>query len=785
MKRWITLIVIMLPLSLPAQPSAPDERILWQLFQAHKLETLARVIKEWRHNYPSWQPPPQLLQEMGRLRQRQVWQRRHRRIAAAVKKQDWPGLLQLARRYPSLFSCRHPGHLETLALAYGKAGELQRSLDSYRRLLACPSVQPEDLLQRALWQLPPPVFGQLLHDARGKLNTATWKNLHYQNQRRRLLQLHHDKNQSRLLSETKEIAETIVARRDLDLIRLLGWAAYRQQDWQAAAFWFEQGLKLAPREEELAYGLSLTYRQLGDNKRLLELASRFGRESARIRHLTGDHLLLQAWQAYQNGDYSRSRHLVQHALPWLQQSDEARYLLGWIEMKTGNPQAALQYFQPLYQDHPDRADYAEAMIQAYLDSGLEPAHLRRSPVLDRIIRRRKAELYYARKRFLLARQTDPGAVPQLENIDSPGLETSALYRFKSGDKGLDRLEILMVPLFSGKYVHGSQRFGLSLGRIDLASGELNNVSRLAANATQAQQLQNDPPIHALQAAWLELSYRREGGFNPYLTLGHTPINDLITPRPTLRLGLQDHWRKLNWNVELYSQPVRLSLLSYTGWKALGKKWGRVLRSGIQTRNILNLGEHWSVYQNFDVAFLDGRRTKDNWAIQYTIAPGYNIRLAGFDYLTLGPYFDFQHYGNNQNHFRLGHGGYFSPQRFYGEGLQLNLQTQEGRRFLIEGRMALGIQHFYEATAPWFPIGCPFARCDGRYPSSRTTRFAPDLRVRMVGQVNPLVQLGGGVYARKSGDFREVGVGLFIRLLFEPRRAVFSSDLPALLFGAIE
>ncbi|HEB77178.1 MAG TPA: hypothetical protein ENI90_01445, partial [Methylothermaceae bacterium] len=256
-------------------------------------------------------------------------------------------------------------------------------------------------------------------------------------------------------------------------------------------------------------------------------------------------------------------------------------------------------------------------------------------------------------------------------------------------------------------------------------------------------------------------------------------------RPTFRLGLQNHWRKLDWNVELYSQPVRLSILSYTGWKVLGKKWGRVLRSGFQTRNLFDLNDDWSVYQFFDVAFLDGKRTKDNWAIHYTVAPSYNLHLAGFDFFSVGPYFDFQHYGNNQNHFRLGHGGYFSPQRFYAGGVQLNLRTEEGKAFLFEGRLALGVQHFYEASAPWFPIGCPYASCGGRHDSNRATNFAPDLRMRIVGQVHPLVQLGAGVYARKTGDFKEVGAGIFLRLFFEPRKGVFSSDLPTYLFGAIE
>ncbi len=199
-----------------------------------------------------------------------------------------------------------------------------------------------------------------------------------------------------------------------------------------------------------------------------------------------------------------------------------------------------------------------------------------------------------------------------------------------------------------------------------------------------------------------------------------------------------------------------------------------------------VGGNWGVFQQLDVAFLDGRRTKDNWTVHYSLAPTWSLEATGFDRFGTGPYFDFQHYGNNQNHFRLGHGGYFSPQRFYAAGWRLDLRTREGRPFLFEGRLALGIQHFHERAEPWFPIGCPYDTCKaGKYPRNRDTKAAPDLRLRMVGQIHPHLQIGGGVYARMTGDYKELGAGLFLRFVFEPRRAVFSSDLPDLLFAAIE
>ncbi len=784
MKAICFLILMLIAPFSGAQSSAPDERILWQLLHAGRLRLLTQAIEEYRRNHPGWEPPAALLQELRRRRRQQSLKTLGNRIAASIRQQDWSRLIRLARKHPRLFDCRYPGRLQALALAYAQVGDVAESWRNYHRLLDCPGTEPEPVLRQALWHLPPEAFAALLEQARNKLNPATWDRLHYQSQRRWLLNLNREETLPALLREAESLANAVIAHRDLDLIRILGWAAYRQKDWRTAKFWFQAGLDLQA-DEESAYGLALIHRRLGDVRNLLALAKRFAGDSDRIRHLAGDYLLAQAWEAYRKGDFQRSQRLAGWALPWLKRAEDAQYLMGWLALKTGKPQVAIARFTELHQAHPRRKRYAEALVQAYLQSGVDPAPLAGDPSLEPIIRRYRARLHYARKQFLLARRFDADIFPQLEHIDTPAGDTGTFYRWKSGAKGLDRLEILMVPFFSATYTHGDQRIGLSLGRIDLSSGKLRDVGRLAANADQAARLRTDPPIHALQAAWLELTYRREGRLNPYFTFGFTPINDLIAPRPTFRLGVQDDWGQLHWKTELYSQPVRLSLLSYTGWKVLGKKWGRVLRSGLQSHGNLMVGERWSVYQFFDVAFLDGKRTKDNWAIHYTIAPSYNLPLSGFDAFTLGPYFDLQHYGNNQNHFRLGHGGYFSPQGFYAGGVQLNLRTGEGKAFLFEGRLALGVQHFREEAAPWFPIGCPYASCDGRYPSNRATNFAPDLRLRLVWQAHPLLQLGGGVYARKTGDFKELGTGVFLRLFFEPRRGVFSSDLPAYLFAAIE
>ncbi len=993
MKVFCTLILMLVSLSSWGQSPLPDERVLWQLLHAGRLRLLSQAIEEYHRNHPGWEPPAALVKELRRRRHRQHAKPPGNFIAAIIRQQDWPRLIRLARKHPRLFDCRHPGRLQALALAYGNTGDAETAFRHYRRLLGCPGVDAEAVLRQALWQLPPGDFDALLEQARGKLNPAAWDRLHYQSRRRRLLSLNREGKLPSLLHEAEPLAHAIIAHRDLDLIRLLGWAAYRRKDWQAAKFWFRAGLALAPEDESLAYGLALAYRQLQQDQALLRLAERFP-QSARIPHLAGGYLLTKAWQAYHRNRYKRARDLAQRARPWLEQPEEADYLLGWIAMQTGQIDKGRLHFEQLYRSHPADQRYAEALVIAYLRSGMDIRVLENFPTMRPIAHRYLAQRLYERKRFLSAYHEDSAAFPQLANIDTPSIYVEPLYRYKSGTKGLDRLQTLIDPLFSAKYTQNHHQFNLNFKHITISSGKIKakSLSRELQNeiswklehekekdilSGMIQSIQNDfdipvdmsyskankigipeslisrqlhvtkllqnlpkkisspinrdieaaiypkdsftlrnylicslkglkerqaictkiiqemetyetkckrgehrpchpeeepsdeikertaseffkelddniidleqiisflkqnnpntpyleyissekldqknilkllrslpeqtpalavlegiaitqnPPTHRVDANTFGFTYKYEN-YSSLLNFhfGFTPMGGTVRPRPTFRLRLKNIWKPsqktvIDWSTELYSLPVRQSILSYTGWKVLGKKWGRVLRSGIKVDGIISWDEKWNVYEYLDAAFLDGKNTKDNWTINYTLAPSYTFNLHGLDYLSIGPYFNFQHYGNNQNHFRYGHGGYFSPQRFYATGIQTNFRTEEGNKWIADGQVNVGVQHYYEAQEEWYPIGCPYPGyllCRLNYPPNRDTNFSPSLRLRLTGLIHPHLQIGAGLFASKTGDYKEIGGGIFVRFFLEPRKGVFSSDLPPSLFAAIE
>lgn len=800
MRRLAWILILTFTWSALLKAELPDERVLWQLFHAQKHRLLRKAIAEYQKQYPNWQPPAELMRWLSAVRKRAPtpWQAA---FETALRRGDYPQLRKLARRYPQTLSCQKSDVLLAVAAAFAHGKDEEAALAWYQKALSCPNCPAKDVLDRALGQLTPKAFAKLLDLAKRRLTAFAYEEFAYQNTKR---QVFSDLQRPQAyLKVDAEFLRQVVARRDLNAILAISWALQRQGDFAQARAWFAAGLELAPYHEDLAFGLLQSLIQLKQEQAVLEVGERY----PKLRPQVGGYLLKRAWELYQQGDYSLSQKLAERVVKWLPEAEEANYLLGWLAFKRKDYQQAQRIFQALCSAHPEQGDYAHALVVSALQAGEDPDRLaERFPqvAIQKELIPYRARLAYQRKQFLRAYLIDPQSFAEYNRLAAPDWGIGAMARLKSGQAGLDRLHIAVAPWYGGSYPFPPNRFSLNLGRIELSSNRLkpsgiralraskhplNEVQRIALAQEQAQ-LQRTPPPHSAEAAWLELTCQHEGVLNPYLQLGLTPIGAKLSPRPTARLRIGDwldgaawQWR---WQAEAYRQPIRQSLLSYTGWEFFGKRWGRVLRNGARFSGLGLIGP-LALYQAIESAFIDGQSTQDNWMVGYTLAAGYNLPWPGFfDYLSFGPYFYFMHYANNQNHFRPGHGGYFSPQAFYAGGVQLAFRTEEDKRFMIESRLALGIQHFREEATPWFPRGCASSPlCELKFPKNRETSFAPAGELRFVFQLHPQLQLVGGVYARQTQGWREAGGGLLVRVLFAPGSSVLSSDLPEVLFAAIE
>ena len=816
-------LVFLLPLIflLPAwgdTVTGPDERILWQLFHAKKHHLLKKAIEEYRRQYPSWSPPPSLLQSLKQPVSVDPITRRQQQLRHWFRQRRINEAVALAERYPQALSCKAIDLLWNLAGAYAQTNQTRQAVHFYKKALACGDRRQRIVtLQKAAAHLEvPDRYENLLAYGEAFLPASDIENLRYQYYRNRLLEQLNQPAEAAAISKTvANIHSQILTKQDIAVAKSLAWFYFKQQRLNTARYWFEKGLSWRPRDRDLAYGLALTLTSLGEKDQALALAKQYAHRHQPMSRLAHSLLLENAWAELRQGNYEKSRVLTYESFRYAKPPGEkTEELLAWIDFRQSRFLSAAQRFETLYRQY-KKQKYARAWIQSLDKAGQDTAIQRLArefsgdSLMAKALAGHQASRLYFRKQFLAAEETAPAPFPQLKNLQSPQLETLVLYRFRSGKRGIDRLHTLVAPAFQGAFSRGRQRLTLFIGGMDLESKRL--TAKAAKRLFPTRQLQQTfenrfcqgfdsvadclTPLHHIEAQTLRLTYEQQGWLNLYSSFGMTPINSVIAPLPTFNLGVLQQQPWGNWNVEAYAKSVQQSLLAYTGLEEQrsGIKWGRVVRLGLKGSVFYRLSDHLGLSQSLDWNFLDGRRVRDNWSVEYSASMGYRFPLAHFDYFVVGPYFSFQHYRRNLNHFTPGHGGYFSPQYFYNQGLGVNFLTSEGKHFIFKGRLNLGFQYFHEKPSPWLPLGCfgklrsDFCQASKNldYASNRESNFAPDLEIKGVWLVQPQVMVGGGFFARKTMDWEELGAGLYIRYLLAPRQAVFSSDIPRYLFGAFE
>ncbi len=805
---------------------APDERILWRHYNARRYSALAAQITNFKRRFPEWSPPSQLIRLMND-------QRRSSMLKQALLASQWQKIIQIAQRNPAYFDCTRVDVVWSLAQAYAMNDQQKQSAEQYAYVINRCGKDPLKIasLQKAaqylsavwmegLWSVAESVISE--DSARRKVEL-----LHYYYDKNRFIAAQDNK----LEPESGNLAKAIEGRaetfRDLDAANILAWYYFQANHYENAILWFKKAHSWQPDNEKTTYGLALSLNKAGHYEKAAAVAKTIAAESEKGKKLLGEIQLQLAWSRFKNQDYSESRKLARQASEILQPNRDAELLLAWLDYREKKYQSAVTSFESLYQENPDMPT-AKGLAQSYaaLDSGqlAELSKTHSGGALGKQLKQLYSQELYWRKHFLAANEQAAEQFPKLENIDSPWMSVGALYRSRTGDNGLNRLDIFSIPLIEAMYVHNRvHRMALHYDRVSLNSRNPANCAPIGSLPIQApclnpnvslslqppltrptialnsgNRLRQDPTTRLNGGHSLEFSYFRDGWYTPFFSLGVTPINGVISPRPTVRLGFLKEFSQGRWGSELYSQPVRESILSYTGINDpySNTQWGRVLRSGINLPLLLSLDEDWTLTANVDVALLHGEQVKTNWTVAGTVSTGYDFKLSGFDYFSLGPSVSFQHYDQNQNHFTVGHGGYFSPERLINTGLGLNFLTSEGRSFVLRGRVGAGYQNVQNASSPWFPLGGSVQNAanvqvtlDGRsvfndtptYASSANDGLAYDLELKGVWLLHPNIQVGGGVSARRTGGYDDYSAGFFFRYILDERKASFSSDIPDYLF----
>jgi tetratricopeptide (TPR) repeat protein len=267
--------------------------------------------------------------------------------------------------------------------------------------------------------------------------------------------------------------------------------------------------------------------------------------------------------------------------------------------------------------------------------------------------------------------------------------------WREGQTRHDRLELPQLHL---AWNGSSPRMGRFRIAADAAAPEsdtvpagepFGNAVALAAPAAQ----QKDDGV-AASFAWAPYNHLA-------VELGHTPTTYQVSNLTgALRFHVSGDDAPLDFGVE--RQVIADSLLSLAGAvdPVTGQDWGGVTRNRAYVSGSVASGD-LSLYGSVAHALIDGQRVDGNsewegeagfWRRAATGAGwrarfGGNVRAMGFD--------------DNRSHFTLGHGGYFSPQKFLSVGPSFDLSGQRAAAsFRFEGGLAWQVVR--EHDSEFFP-----------------------------------------------------------------------------------
>ncbi len=194
--------------------------------------------------------------------------------------------------------------------------------------------------------------------------------------------------------------------------------------------------------------------------------------------------------------------------------------------------------------------------------------------------------------------------------------------------------------------------------------------------------------------------------------------------------------------------VEDSLLSYAGTvdPASGRSWGGVVRDRAYFGGRFS-DEETTVYGSLSAADVDGHRVDSN--TEWRADAGFTRRAAsGAGWVArLGGSVEALGYASNRSHFTLGHGGYFSPEKFLSLGPVFELEGRKDQRsFRIEGGVAW--QEVREDSSDFFPTDAALQTASGdpRYPGDSRDglgiRLAASMEWRVTARAVAGVRLEG-------------------------------------------
>jgi tetratricopeptide (TPR) repeat protein len=195
-----------------------------------------------------------------------------------------------------------------------------------------------------------------------------------------------------------------------------------------------------------------------------------------------------------------------------------------------------------------------------------------------------------------------------------------------------------------------------------------------------------------------LGYDRDG---LRADIGSTPIG---FPVSNVVGGVKwSHYTAVSgFSLDIARRPVTSSLVSYAGAHdpVTGEVWGGVVSTGAGLHLSHDIGR-LSGFIDPGYYRLTGKNVLDNTEI--ALRTGFNWSFVDRDdmRLTGGMAITYWHYQENLRFYSFGHGGYYSPQKYYSLALPVRWTGREERwSYMLQGSVSASVS--YEKDMPFYP-----------------------------------------------------------------------------------
>lgn len=227
--------------------------------------------------------------------------------------------------------------------------------------------------------------------------------------------------------------------------------------------------------------------------------------------------------------------------------------------------------------------------------------------------------------------------------------------------------------------------------------------------------------------------------------------------------------------------VKDTLLSYAGVAdpISGQVFGGVMS------NALSLQGDWSrgssgVYARAGYQYITGKNVLTNRRIDGGGGAWWKLMSTPEGSLTLGANLFGMKYDKNLRYFTLGHGGYFSPQRYLLFNFPLTWQGVYNGRFDYTLSGGIGLQHIAEDDSAYFPLDAALQGRKGPVYQG-LTQTGEHFSLRMEGgyRVAPHWTLGGFVDVNNTRSYTNQVGGFYLRYVHRAQPLVRETTAPSL------